>query len=132
MKKQDITENQAKKVYLALGSNLGNKRKNLELAKFHLNQLGINILKTSKYYKTKSWPNKNFPDFINIILIVNSSYKFRKIFIRFHCFIINKIVLILNIYSFLINIFFNFMIITKCIFLDTKNKRGTLIRTPLI
>ena len=59
VKNQGILENQAKKVYLAIGSNLGNKRKNLELAKYYLNQLGINILKTSKYYKTKSWQNHN-------------------------------------------------------------------------
>ena len=80
MKKQDITENLAKKVYLALGSNLGNKRKNLELAKYHLNQLGINILKTSKYYKTKSWPNKNFPDYFNMILLVNSKFTLLELF----------------------------------------------------
>jgi len=72
VKKQDITENQAKKVYLALGSNLGNKRKNLELAKYKLNISGINILKTSRFYLTKSWPNKKFPDYYNLILLVKT------------------------------------------------------------
>ena len=33
VKKQDILGNRANKVYLALGSNLGNRIKNLELAK---------------------------------------------------------------------------------------------------
>ena len=80
MKNQDTLENPAKKVYLSIGSNLGNKRKNLELAKFHLNQLGINIIKTSKFYKTKSWPNKNFPDFFNIILLVNSKFTLLELF----------------------------------------------------
>ena len=47
MKKQDILENQAKKVYLALGSNLGNKRKNLELAKFRRNLVLKNLYDNS-------------------------------------------------------------------------------------
>ena len=80
MKKQDITENLAKKVYLALGSNLGNKRKNLELAKYQLNISGINILKTSKYYKTKSWPNEKFPDYYNLLLLVKTQLKLVDLF----------------------------------------------------
>ena len=80
VKNQDTLENPVKKVYLSLGSNLGNKRKNLDLAKYHLNKLGINILKTSKFYKTKSWPNKNFPDFFNIILLVNSKFTLLELF----------------------------------------------------
>ena len=80
MKKQDITENQAKKVYLALGSNLGNKRKNLELAKYKLNISGINILKTSRFYLTKSWPNKKFPDYYNLILLVKTKLKLVDLF----------------------------------------------------
>ena len=80
MKNQGTLENPAKNVYLSLGSNLGNKRKNLELAKYHLSLLGINILKTSKYYKTKSWPNKNFPDYFNIILLVNSKFTLLQLF----------------------------------------------------
>ena len=80
MKKQDIIENQAKKVYLALGSNLGNKRKNLELAKYKLNISGINILKTSRFYLTKSWPNKKFPDYYNLILLVKTKLKLVDLF----------------------------------------------------
>ena len=34
MIKQDILENQAKIAFLAIGSNLGNKKRNIELAKF--------------------------------------------------------------------------------------------------
>ena len=80
MKNQDTSENPAKKVYLALGSNLGDKRTNLELAKYHLGKIGINILKTSNYYKTKSWPNKNFPDFFNIILLINTKLTLLELF----------------------------------------------------
>ena len=62
-------EKQAKKIYLALGSNLGNKKKNLEYAKYLLQKNNkIKILKTSNFYKTKSWPNSNHPFFINIVV----------------------------------------------------------------
>ncbi len=82
MKKQDISENQVNFVYLSLGSNLGNKKNNIEKAKFLLNSSGINILKTSNYYKTKSWPNNNFPDFLNIVLFAKTKNNFEEIFTR--------------------------------------------------
>ena len=80
MKNQDIIENLAKKVYLALGSNLGNKIKNLELAKNQLNESGIIVLKTSKYYKTKSWPNEKFPDYYNLVLLAKTKLKIVELF----------------------------------------------------
>ncbi len=46
MKKQDILGNQVNYAYLALGSNLGSKIKNLELAKYKLSKVGVNIVKT--------------------------------------------------------------------------------------
>ena len=66
--KQDMLENQAKIVYLALGSNLGNKRKNIELAKFKIQTNKIEIVKSSNNYETLSWPNKRNPKFINVVL----------------------------------------------------------------
>ena len=72
MKKQDILENQANTAYLSIGSNLGNRIVNIEKTKFLLNDLKINILQTSNFYKTKSWPNENFPYYLNIILYVNT------------------------------------------------------------
>tara|TARA_B100001250_G_scaffold323698_1_gene287155 strand:+ start:634 stop:1161 length:528 start_codon:yes stop_codon:yes gene_type:complete len=80
VKNPDISENLVKKAYLALGSNLGNKKKNLELAKYQLNLSGINILNTSKYYKTKSWPNKKFPDFYNLLLLVKTKLSLVELF----------------------------------------------------
>ena len=50
MIKQDISENQAKLIYVGIGSNLGNKKKNIEKAKFLLQANDINIVKTSSYY----------------------------------------------------------------------------------
>jgi len=68
--KQDILEKQAKTVYLGIGSNLGNRIKNIEDAKLRLFKNNINILKSSSYYETLSWPNPNHPKFYNIVLEV--------------------------------------------------------------
>ena len=70
MIKQDILEKQAKIVYLGIGSNLGNRIKNIEDAKLRLFKNNINILKSSSYYETLSWPNPNHPKFYNIVLEV--------------------------------------------------------------
>ena len=72
MIKQDISEKQAKYTYLALGSNLGDKKKNIEIAKQLLIKNQIFIKDTSSYYETSSWPDKNLPRFFNIILKVKS------------------------------------------------------------
>ncbi len=75
MKKQDISENQAKVIFLALGSNIGNRKKNLEKAKFLLNFRGIKIIKASSYYESDSWPNKNFPKYLNIAIMCTTFLK---------------------------------------------------------
>ena len=77
-----MLESQAKIAYLALGSNLGNKKKNIELAKFKIQNNKIEIIKSSNNYETLSWPNKNYPKYINIVLKVRtflSPYKLLKI-----------------------------------------------------
>ena len=68
MKKLDISENQAKFIYLGIGSNLGVRIKNIEKAKFQLKENNIRIISVSKYYETPSWPNPNYPKYLNIIL----------------------------------------------------------------
>jgi len=50
VKKQDIFENQAKIVYLGIGSNLGDKRLNIEKAKTILSINGVKIINSSKIY----------------------------------------------------------------------------------
>ena len=77
MKKQDIFENQAKIVYLGIGSNLGNKRLNIEKTKTILNIKGVKIINSSKIYETLSWPNKNFPKYYNILVINANPYHLR-------------------------------------------------------
>ena len=75
MIKQDILENQAKSIYLGIGSNLGNKKLNIEKAKFGLIKNSINILKSSSYFKSSSWPDAKNPKFLNIVIKVSTNLK---------------------------------------------------------
>ena len=82
MIKQDILENRAKIVYLAIGSNLGNKFRNIEIAKFKLQNYKIKIIECSSNYESLSWPNPKNPSFINVVLKVKtylSSIELQKI-----------------------------------------------------
>ena len=68
-----MLENQVKFVYLGIGSNLGNKKNNIEKAKFELIQNDIFIVKSSSYYESLSWPNPKNPKFLNVILKIKTS-----------------------------------------------------------
>ena len=80
MKKQDILESPVNYAYLAIGSNLGKKIYNLELAKYKLSKKGIYLNKSSSFYVTRSWPNPNFPDFINAVLLVKTKLTLIQLF----------------------------------------------------
>ena len=75
MIKQDISENQAKNIFLGIGSNLGNRIANIEKAKSLLLQNDINFISVSNYYETPSWPDPNKPKFLNIVLKVFCNLK---------------------------------------------------------
>ena len=75
MIKQDTSENQAKFVYLGIGSNLANKKLNIEKAKFQIEKNGIKIEACSSFYETDSWPNNNFPKYFNIVLRAKTFFK---------------------------------------------------------
>ena len=75
MKKQDISENQAKKIFLGIGSNLGNRILNIEKAKSLLLENSIEFISVSNYYETPSWPDPKKPKFINIVLKVTCKQK---------------------------------------------------------
>ena len=75
MIKQDTLENQVKNIFLGIGSNLGNRFKNIEKAKFLLMENNVNLISVSNYYETPSWPNPKNPKFINIILKIECPYK---------------------------------------------------------
>ncbi len=80
MKKQDILENLVNYAYLAIGSNLGKKIYNLEFAKYKLSDKGIYLLKSSSFYITRSWPNLNFPDYVNAVLLVKTNLSLLQLF----------------------------------------------------
>ena len=66
-------------VYIGIGSNLGNKIKNIERAKALLVKNGIIISKSSSYYETLSWPDHNKPKFFNIVLQSNTNFSPKKL-----------------------------------------------------
>ena len=72
MIKQDILEKQVKLSYLAIGSNLGDRFANIQLAKKLLLLNSIYIKDVSSYYETPSWPNRSFPKFFNIVLKIKT------------------------------------------------------------
>ena len=73
-KKRDMSENQVNSIFLGIGSNLGNRRQNIERAKFNLIINNIKILKCSNYYESLSWPNPNNPKFLNIVLEIDTNF----------------------------------------------------------
>ena len=82
MKKQDTLENQVNLVYLALGSNLGDKKNNLNKCIDLIQKEGVFIKKRSKFYSTKSWPNENFPNFINSIILIETKLNLDQLFLK--------------------------------------------------
>ena len=81
MKKQDISEGQARIVYLSLGSNLGNRIINIEKAKFLLSLNDVSILKASNFYESNSWPNNRFPKYLNIALKAKTNLKINSLYL---------------------------------------------------
>ena len=73
MTKQDLLENQVRSIYLGIGSNLGNKKKNIEKAKFELIKSNIKISEISSYYQSLSWPNASDPKFLNIVIKIKTN-----------------------------------------------------------
>ena len=59
------------KVYLALGSNLGNRKANIVRATYMISKRMI-VLKISKLYETKPVGYANQPDFINAVIKVET------------------------------------------------------------
>ena len=64
-------------IYLGIGSNLpssfGDRFKNINLAVSSLEEKKINLVKKSSFYETFSYPNKENPKFINIVIAVQTS-----------------------------------------------------------
>ena len=74
MKRQDLSENQVKIVYLGVGSNIGNRLNFIEKTKYLLVKNNIKLISSSSYYESLSWPNPKNPKFLNIILKCKCTY----------------------------------------------------------
>ncbi|MEO7523317.1 MAG: 2-amino-4-hydroxy-6-hydroxymethyldihydropteridine diphosphokinase [Ferruginibacter sp.] len=61
------------KTYLLLGSNLGNSRHQLTTARNHIQKYVGTILKQSALYNTAAWGLRDQPDFINQVVVVETS-----------------------------------------------------------
>ncbi len=63
-------------IFLGIGSNLsssfGDRFKNIDLAISYLKEKKINLIKQSSFYETFSYPDKNKPKFINIVVSVET------------------------------------------------------------
>ena len=81
MIKQDISENLVNIAFLAIGSNLGSKKRNIEKSKFLLEKNSIKFIKSSNIYETYSWPNRNDPKFYNIVIKIITNLKPIKLFL---------------------------------------------------
>ena len=80
MIKQDTLENLVNTSYLAIGSNIGNRKNYINKAKYYINNLPIHIVKSSRIYETPSWPNSKDPKFYNTIIKVKTSLKLKNLF----------------------------------------------------
>ena len=70
---QGMLEKRVKIAFLSIGSNLGNRKQNIELAKFKLEKSNIKIIKISNNYETLSYPNKKNPKFINVVVEISTN-----------------------------------------------------------
>ena len=63
-------------IFLGLGSNLpssyGDRFANINLAISYLEVYGIQIINKSSFYETYSYPNKEYPKFINVVISIKT------------------------------------------------------------
>ena len=58
---------------MGIGSNVGNRKENIEKANILLNKNNIRILNSSSFYESLSWPNSKNPKFLNIVVRIKSN-----------------------------------------------------------
>lgn len=61
------------KLYLLLGSNLGNSRELLAVARKHIKRKIGPIKRLSKLYQTAAWGNTRQPDFLNQVIVLQTT-----------------------------------------------------------
>ncbi len=63
-----------KGIFLLLGTNLGDRHRNLQRAKDLLLKAGIDILASSSIYETQPWGKEDQPWFLNVLLEVRTTF----------------------------------------------------------
>ena len=81
VKRRDISEKAVNIAYLSIGSNLGNRKLNIEKTKYLIMCNNIFIVNISSYYETSSWPNRTFPKFLNIVLKIRTELSLQDLFV---------------------------------------------------
>ncbi len=61
------------KVILSLGSNLGDRKKKLELVEKYLSEQKINIISKTKILETKALEVTDQPDFLNQLILIQTN-----------------------------------------------------------
>jgi 2-amino-4-hydroxy-6-hydroxymethyldihydropteridine diphosphokinase len=74
-----------KKVYLALGTNLGDRIKNLRLALSQLRERGVHILKVSKVYESPPHGFESQNLFLNLVLLAETFLSPQALFFEAKC-----------------------------------------------
>lgn len=60
------------KVYLLLGSNMGNSSRQLALAVKHINKKIGKVKRKSRLYQTAAWGDNDQPDFLNQVIVAET------------------------------------------------------------
>ncbi|MEJ7586556.1 MAG: 2-amino-4-hydroxy-6-hydroxymethyldihydropteridine diphosphokinase [Ferruginibacter sp.] len=61
------------KIYLLLGSNMGNSQEQLKTATRHVEKNTGQVTAASGLYITAPWGNSDQPDFLNQVIVIDSS-----------------------------------------------------------
>ncbi len=69
-----------KRVYIALGSNIGEPIKNIKNAIALLNDGGVKLIKSSSFYHTEPYGVKDQPDFVNSVIIAETTLSLKELF----------------------------------------------------
>lgn len=72
------------KVFLLLGSNIGNKKKYIDISIFFINKYIGDIYIKSSYYISQPWKINNLKFFINIVILINTIYSPIEILNKIH------------------------------------------------
>ncbi len=59
-------------VYIQLGTNLGDRERNLSTANWHLSRLPSRLVRASSIYETEAWGIQDQPTFLNQVILIET------------------------------------------------------------